>query len=94
MYCEVHGAIDDVSLPKLNIPSSAVRKLFPIPVLREDSEHDRCIICVASVDVGCQTLQHTRSQLSSRGVDTKSPQKNGGVNYVFAESISRSRFWC
>ena len=52
-------------------------------MLRE-GEIARCVTGVASVDMERQTLPNTRSQFSSRGVDTKSTQK-------MAESIMCSR---
>ena len=80
-----HGAMDDISLLKLKISSSAVRKCLPMPVLREDNcECARGVTGFASINMECQTLPNMRSQLSSRGVDTKSTQK-------MAESIMCSR---
>ena len=49
---EIHGAIDDGGLSKRLVPSSAVRKFFPIPAFSGDySEHSRCKLCIAGFGV-------------------------------------------
>ena len=53
---KIHGVIDDGCLSKRLVPSSALRKFFPILVFREDTcEHSWCRICIANVGARNQT---------------------------------------
>ena len=49
---KIHGVIDHGGLSKRLVPSSAVRKFFPIPAFNRDyCVNSRCKICIAGVGV-------------------------------------------